>query len=154
LVQQPLVAGTTCTLIHIHAPKSRELFAGGGMSNDKAPAPASGSDADRPSESRTSSPGSQAGPPTTSPHALESSSSACRPASPVGLNHHRPDETDTGSPTLCLWRTTALSLQNCGIILGIVVAFYTVYYTVRGYNLAQWTALKDEYEWCGNEVVR
>jgi hypothetical protein len=53
-----------------------------------------------------------------------------------------------------LWSTTVLSLQNCGIFLGTVVAFYTIYYTVRGYNLAKWTALKDEYEWCGDEAVR
>jgi hypothetical protein len=53
------------------------------------------------------------------------------------------------------WKTITLSntLQNCGILLGTIVALSTIYYAVRGYYIAKWTAMKDDYEWCENEVV-
>ncbi|KAH0563275.1 hypothetical protein GP486_002160 [Trichoglossum hirsutum] len=54
------------------------------------------------------------------------------------------------------WSTLTITLtsqlQGWGIVLGTIAALTTIYYAIRGYYIAEWTALKDNYEWCENEV--
>ncbi|KAI9763729.1 MAG: hypothetical protein M1840_009126 [Geoglossum simile] len=92
---------------------------------------------------RTSSPRPQSQRPITgalSTHSLSASSTVLDP--------------DAAPPAPSRWGTLALSneLQAGGFILGVILATFTIYYSVKTYRLAKWTAFKDDYEWCENEV--
>ncbi|KAJ6150551.1 hypothetical protein N7471_001750 [Penicillium samsonianum] len=51
------------------------------------------------------------------------------------------------------WRPFSKIWQNCAALIASGTALMVIYYTVRTYNLAAWTAKKDYREFCDNAEV-